>query len=111
MISKTWSTEDAIKVCMFIEEIAPQYGAHVALTGGTLYKEGPRKDLDILFYRIRQVTKIDEGGLLNALSRCGFEITDRFGWLVKAKLYEKDVDLFFPETTNTSNSKSPGGKY
>ena len=108
MISKTWTHEDAVNVCTFVEQIAPQYGAHVALTGGSLYKAGPRKDLDILFYRIRQVDKIDEGGLLNALQTVGFTITARYGWVVKATLFEKDVDIFFPETTNTSNSKGNG---
>src|SRR3546814_15766415 len=47
-----WTLDDAVALCRKIEKIAPEYGAHVALTGGTLYKDGPRKDVDLLFYQI-----------------------------------------------------------
>ena len=53
--SRTWDLVSAVDLCKQVESIAPDYGCHVALTGGCLYKEGPRKDLDLLFYRIRQV--------------------------------------------------------
>lgn len=62
-----WDQKTAIDLCSKIELICPQYGCHVALTGGTLYKEGPRKDCDILFYRIRQVDEIDHDNLFIAL--------------------------------------------
>jgi hypothetical protein len=94
-----WTQSQAIELCCLIEEIAPQYGAHVALTGGTLYKADKRKDADILFYRIRQVFSIDEAGLLAALAvELNIEIGSRFGWVVKASYRNKPVDLFFPET-------------
>ena len=49
-----WTQQHAIELCKRIESVCPRYGCHVALTGGLLYKDGPRKDCDILFYRIRQ---------------------------------------------------------
>lgn len=45
-----WTQSEAIDFCKKIEAICIKYGCHVALTGGTLYGDGPRKDCDILFY-------------------------------------------------------------
>lgn len=81
-----------------IEEIAPAYGCHVALTGGLLYKDGPRKDADILFYRIRQVDEIDRIGLFEAMAKIGIEEGENFGWCHKATYRGKPIDFFFPET-------------
>lgn len=92
-----WSREQAIELCTAIEVVVPEHGAHVALTGGCLYKKGERKDIDLLFYCIRQRDRIDEEGVLNALRKLGFVIGKHHGWVFKAKFEGKDVDLFFPE--------------
>jgi len=92
-----WDLDSAVEMCRLIEPIAPKYGCHVALTGGCLYKDGRRKDADILFYRIRQISVVDEVGLLENLKELGFEIIKRSGWVVKAKYEGKPLDLFFPE--------------
>lgn len=89
--------EKAIVICKSIEAVSPSFGCHVALTGGCLYKQGERKDLDILFYRIRQVEKIDKDGLLNALGLLGFKDISGFGWIHKASVAGYSVDMFFPE--------------
>jgi|WetSurMetagenome_2_1015567.scaffolds.fasta_scaffold00310_2 hypothetical protein len=95
---KSWTTEKAIDLCKHIEKICTAYGCHVALTGGTLYKEGKRKDLDILFYRIRQVKEIDINGLFIALSEIGVYRVSGFGWCYKATLMDEyNIDCFFPE--------------
>lgn len=94
---KTWTQEEALDLCFAIEAICPAYGCHVALTGGLLYKPGKRKDCDILFYRIRQVERIDTEGLFDALSRIGVERHKGFGWCHKATYFDKPVDIFFPE--------------
>ncbi|AXK43823.1 hypothetical protein [Erythrobacter aureus] len=94
---KPWTTEAAMALCAQIEEFAPKFGCHVALTGGTLYKPGPRKDVDILFYRIRQVDDIDRQGLMMALHGMGLEIGKRHGWVQKGTWEGKPVDLFFPD--------------
>lgn len=95
-----WDQEMAIEFAARVEDIAPAFGAHVALTGGCLYKEGYRKDADILFYRIRQVEKIDIEGLLKALALSfspALVIGARKGWVQKARFYGRQVDFFFPE--------------
>lgn len=92
-----WDQEDAIQVCRMLEDISPVYGCHVALTGGCLYKDGRRKDADILFYRIRQVKAIDEIGLIAKLREIGFEIVKRSGWVLKVKYEGRPIDMFFPE--------------
>jgi hypothetical protein len=92
-----WTQAQAIDLCRAIESIAPQYGCHVALTGGTLYRDGERKDADILFYRIRQVEQIDVPGLMEALRGIGVTPGRDFGWCYKATFESRTIDFFFPE--------------
>jgi hypothetical protein len=95
---KFWTAAEAIKLCRVLEQLAPAYGAHVALTGGCLYKDGPRKDVDIMFYRIRQVAIIDIDGLFEALEMIGIKMTQGFGFVYKAVTASgKNIDFFFPE--------------
>lgn len=94
-----WTQQLAIDLCVAIEAIAPDFGCHVALTGGSLYKSGERKDVDVLFYRIRQVDKIDREGLLKALrKRLGLLPVSSHGWVEKVSTpLGHNVDLFFPD--------------
>lgn len=92
-----WDQQSAIALCRLIEGISPDFGAHVALTGGTLYKDGGRKDCDVLFYRIRQVDKIDKSGLFEALAMVGLRELGGRGWCHKLDYKGKPVDAFFPE--------------
>jgi hypothetical protein len=39
---KTWTLDDAVAMCCAVEQVCPPFGCHVALTGGTLYKDGGR---------------------------------------------------------------------
>ena len=97
MTSKPWTREMALDLCRILERIAPQFGAHIGLTGGLLYKDGPRKDCDILVYRIRQVEKIDTDGLFEAFEAEGVTKTGGFGWCHKAEWDGLPIDFFFPE--------------
>jgi hypothetical protein len=92
-----WTQADAIALCRQVEAICPGYGCHVALTGGTLYRDGERKDCDILFYRIRQSPAIDVDGLFVALANIGIVRGDGFGWCIQATYGERKIDCFFPE--------------
>ena len=93
-----WEQGQAIELCKQIEAIVPLFGCHVALTGGSLYKEGPRKDCDLIFYRIRQRPEIDMDGLWVALASIGLLKASGFGWCHKAIYLEKySVDCLFPE--------------
>jgi hypothetical protein len=108
---------DAIELATLVESLCPAFGCHVALTGGTLYKAGPRKDIDLLFYRIRQVDTIDRAGLLYTLEQNGFTLGARKGWVRKATYLHRHgftltVDLFFPELpAEWDNAPGDGDEY
>lgn len=101
-----WQRFEALKMCREIEAVCPPFGCHVALTGGLLYKHGPRKDCDILFYRIRQVEKINLEGLWLALEGIRFYKLSGFDWCYKAMYENKPVDCFFPEGGDSGESTS-----
>ena len=98
---ENWTQAQAIKLCTEIEAICPKFGCHVALTGGTLYAVGERKDADILFYRIRQVDEIDVDGLMAALEKIGVQPGADYGWCYKATYQTRAIDFFFPERPGT----------
>ena len=100
-----WTHEEAIALCKSIEAICPQAGCHVALTGGCLYKDGPRGDLDLIFYSIRHL-RMDVKKLLTMLRAFGFDHITGGGWRYVGYIYDKKVDLLFPESP-----KSPGDDY
>lgn len=91
-----WTQAEAIDLCRQVEAICPAFNCHVALTGGLLYKDGPRKDCDILFYSVRG-TEIDKDGLRLALIDIGFDTFIDYGFVQKTKYNGKPVDVFFPE--------------
>lgn len=98
-----WYPDVAIALCIQIEDICPEYGCHVALTGGVLYKPQPRKDLDLVFYRIRQVERIDVDGLFTALEKIGItRVTEDEAWCIKARYGGRSIDCLFPENTGGS---------
>lgn len=99
----SWSHDEAVAMCVAIEAVIPKFGAHVALTGGTLYKTGRRKDADVLFYRIRQWKCIKMQDMWDALEKIGFEMTSGMGWCYKATYQGKSVDCFFPEVERDEN--------
>lgn len=93
-----WTRDEAVALCVAVEALCPPFGCHVALTGGTLYKDGPRKDCDLLFYRIRQAATIDIKGLINRLCDAGLFVNGGWGWCYKFETDTgKSVDAFFPE--------------
>lgn len=110
-MGKLFTLEKAVILCRRIEAICPPFGCHVALTGGALYKDGERKDADILFYNVRQVDALDRPGLLDALQKIGFVLGEQHGWVQKATYKGHDVDLFFPEAFPSSSRASEPGTY
>lgn len=98
MPSTNWTQAEAIEFVSRIHPLTAEFGCYVALTGGCLYKAGERKDIDVLFYRIRQVNTILKDELLAALvDNLGIELGDRKGWCRKATWHGKKIDFFFPE--------------
>lgn len=92
-----WTQAEAIELCRKIEAVCPKYGCHVALTGGLLYKDGERKDCDIVFYRIRQLAEIDFEGLQIALEKLGIITVKCYGFVTKMTYLGKPIDAFDPE--------------
>lgn len=101
----TWNLEQAVELVRKIEDVAPLAGCHVALTGGCLYKDGERKDLDILFYRIRQAPEVNIDILCLQLLQLGLSEIKGSGWIYKAKFNGKDIDMFFPEEIGNEEYK------
>lgn len=111
-----WTQFEAIALCREVERICPQYGCHVALTGGCLYGDGKRKDCDILFYRIREVSLIDLVGLIKALESIGIKADHEenadYGdglWVIKTWWRDKPLDMFFPEIDDGKLDRSAPG--
>lgn len=94
-----WTLSDAVALCREVEKICPAFGCHVALTGGCLYKDGGRKDCDLLFYRIRQAKEIDYACLWQALREIGLVKVggQAPAWCCKALYNGRKVDCLFPE--------------
>lgn len=92
-----WTQQEAIELCKQVEAICPKFGCHVALTGGLLYKDGERKDCDLLIYRIRQTSIISYDGLWEALKTIGLHMIRGYGWCYKCEFNGKPVDVFDPE--------------
>ena len=98
-----WVQSEALQLCKLVESICPAFGCHVALTGGLLYKDGPRKDCDLVLYRIRQVKAIDLKGLFDRLEHVGIKRVADHNFVLKATYRGKGIDFLIPEAT--------GGEY
>lgn len=100
----SWTQAEAIDLCRRVEAVCPLAGCHVALTGGCLYKDGERKDCDILFYRVRQEPQINTTILFLKLREIGLDCkSTTWAWFFRGTYNGKGVDVFFPEAT--------GGEY
>lgn len=93
-----WTLDEAVELARRIEIVAPLAGAHIGLTGGCLYKSGPRKDLDFLVYRIRQRKEIDRKKFFAFLEAIDIHIEHDYGFVVKAVMAGARIDFLFPES-------------
>lgn len=95
------SIYSGIALCRALYGELSKIGIFPALTGGLLYKDGFRKDIDVTLFRHRQDVEsfeTNDKNIAEALLRCGVEIVDFYGFVTKAKWKGVDVDLFNPET-------------
>ena len=102
----TWTLEEARVLIIELERLLPTVGCHIGLTGGVLYKEGIRKDLDLIVYRIRDYGKIINADMVSVFEKCGVEIIRQYGWMYKARYKGKGIDILIPESTG-KNDKYP----
>lgn len=90
--------QKGIELCQVLHKELKAYGYFPALTGGLLYKEGNRKDIDIVIYRHRQnVSDFEMHDIESVLLKLGFTDIQYFGFATKSKWQGVRVDLFNPE--------------
>lgn len=109
-----WSLAEGVALCTAIHELpCQQFNCHPALTGGLLYKQGPRKDCDIVIYQRGDVDgkrePINWDGLWVALDGIGLCLVTDFGYVKKCTYHGKSVDVFDPtqEGGNYQSSDEP----
>lgn len=95
-----WTRDEAIELCKLIQSVSPKHHAHPALTGGLLYKDGPRKDCDIVIYQ-RGDTKgdkpaVDWPGLWESFKSFGLTLEVDYDYVKKCLWRGKEVDVFDP---------------
>lgn len=94
------SQEAAIEICKEIYPKLSEAGFYPALTGGSLYKEGLRKDVDIIIYRNRQAApQFEMTDIKDLLIELGFTDLEFFGFVTKSQYKGVSVDIFNPEST------------
>lgn len=99
--------DKAIKLCSKLYQILSPLYFYPALTGGCLYKEGERKDCDVVIFRNRQAhTDFELRDLEPVLSLAGFTDFQHFGFVTKCKYQGDALDLFNPETTSDDDYDS-----
>lgn len=93
-----WTQEEAIELCKGLRWHAQANGGFVALTGGTLYSDGPRKDVDILIYRSADEAEFNWDGFFSDIDLAlGIKRGADHGWCKKAKTSDgKCIDFFNP---------------
>lgn len=90
----------AIKnMAVIIESIAAQHGMHVGLTGGQLYKDGPRKDIDFVLYHASNTDRSEKKvfAIMCDLYSEGFSNITNFGRVTKLTYEDLYVDILYPE--------------
>jgi len=96
----------ALVLAKAVNHLVEPHGYFVALTGGLLYKEGPRKDIDLLLYKKRDAAVTDIQQVMGLVEvRLGLTCIDkyeldRFCFRFTTKTGVR-VDILFPETENT----------
>lgn len=93
-----------VSVCKLLEPIAARCGFHVALTGGTLYKQGARKDIDVILYT-HNGGELDErqlGIFLSKLHEVRIRVNSQWSRVIKL-VWKRDpltvisIDLIIPQ--------------
>lgn len=97
---------NGLELCQILRGELVDKGYYPALTGGLIYKNGPRKDIDIVIYRNRQDhDHFEMSDIFGELEQCGLENIEYYGFVTKAKWKGFTVDLFNPETNIEFNEQ------
>lgn len=108
--------DGGVQLCRLVHSVSPSFGIFPALTGGTLYRNGPRKDYDVILYHHRQMQQ-DYQQLGATLALLG--ITDPNGnalwkytdplWCTKAKWAGNSVDFLCPDVDGDNYAEISAG--
>lgn len=92
-----WNISQAVELCRTLEDLTRPLEWHVGLTGGVLYKDGQRKDCDVILYSTQR-SQLDAKQLLSRISALP-EVTAfrRYGYVTKFDYNGKPVDILMPE--------------
>jgi hypothetical protein len=88
--------EKAIELCKQLYYVLEKRGVYPALTGGTLYKNGERKDIDIVLYRAESGNPLDVNDVWDDLCSIGMFIAFNYDRVAKCTWQGIDIDLIFP---------------
>ena len=83
----------AIDLCRRLEPKFSRFGYHVGLTGGCLYKEGERKDVDIIVYPHQDKNVVPVPELLEKIKSTGLTY-EREGTGLSMGYDAKEVHVF-----------------
>lgn len=100
--------EKAAELAKLLEPIANNHGYHIGIGGGTINKEGKRKDIDVLVYRRRIEIKggrvFNMEALFKAFEAVGLtrKVINSFPemWCTKCSWQDIDIDVLYPESTH-----------
>lgn len=111
----SWTIDEAREVCKLINSVSLPFNCHPALTGGLLYKDGLRKDCDIVIYQ-RGDTKgvkseIDWVGLWSALKNVGITLETDYGYCKKCLWKGKMIDILDPTDRPHIGHDADDGEY
>ena len=96
---KKTTIQDGIDLCRLIFDNARSAGYFPALTGGLLYKDGERKDIDIVLYRHRQkLSSFTNQDFIPSLLSLGVTIISTHGFVTKCEWKGFSIDIFNPES-------------
>lgn len=112
--SETGLSPTAIQLCKILHLALEPYGFFIALTGGTLYKEGRRKDIDLILYKKRESMPREHDEVIDlrhVFNSVGVNIIESYGFCTKARWEGIDIDILYPESTSHDKYKDEPSDY
>lgn len=98
-------------IATLMESMSVNHGLHIALTGGSLYKSGARKDIDFVLYHAsgeqRSYTAVED--FFSDLHASGFSNIKNYGRVTKCTYEGQSIDILYPEYMHRGEYTFPEG--
>lgn len=105
-----YTARDGVRIARLLEPLIAANGAHIGLTGGCLYKEGSRKDIDFVIHKHNDADNagqpIQRNAIEGALIFAGIQIISVHPRVTKIKVNDIPVDLIFAEEAGIYTDQS-----